>query len=169
MASLKNITELPVAESAEGLNLIVNDNGAAKQIAAGAVGAQADWNVEDENSPAFIKNKPVEEWDLDVTVNVSNGTNERRLWGFTSIVNVGIFSAIKNKIINNEPIKIKEQLIRSNPEDNTKISYENFVINNVSYFGDTEVIAFRYPSVVIDSELISILYSDNTIITEIYY
>ena len=58
MANLKNITELPVAESAEGLNLIVNDNGRAKQIAASAVGAQADWSVTDENSPAFIKNKP---------------------------------------------------------------------------------------------------------------
>ena len=33
----KNITDLPVAESAEGLNLIVNDNGAAKQIAANSV------------------------------------------------------------------------------------------------------------------------------------
>lgn len=60
MANLKNITELPVAESAEGLNLIVNDNGAAKQIAASAVGAQADWNVTDESHPAFIKNKPVQ-------------------------------------------------------------------------------------------------------------
>lgn len=68
MANLKNITELPVAESAEGLNLIVNDNGAAKQIAASAVDAQADWAVTDENSPAFIKNKPVEEWDLDIRV-----------------------------------------------------------------------------------------------------
>lgn len=58
MANLKNITELPVAESAEGLNLIVNDNGSAKQIAASAVGAQADFAVTDENSPAFIKNKP---------------------------------------------------------------------------------------------------------------
>jgi hypothetical protein len=58
MANLKNITELPVAESADGLNLIVNDNGSAKQIAASAVGAQADWAVTDENSPAFIKNKP---------------------------------------------------------------------------------------------------------------
>lgn len=38
MANLKNITELPLAESADGLNLIVNDNGAAKQIAASAVG-----------------------------------------------------------------------------------------------------------------------------------
>jgi hypothetical protein len=58
MANLKNITELPVAESAEGLNLIVNDNGSAKQIAASAVGAQADFAVTDETSPAFIKNKP---------------------------------------------------------------------------------------------------------------
>lgn len=39
MANLKNIADLPVAESVEGLNLIVNDNGAAKQIAASAVGA----------------------------------------------------------------------------------------------------------------------------------
>lgn len=58
MANLKNITELPLAESAEGLNLIVNDSGFAKQIAASAVGAQADFNVTDENSPAYIKNKP---------------------------------------------------------------------------------------------------------------
>ena len=58
MANLKNITELPVAESADGLNLIVNDNGSAKQIAASAVGAQADFAVTDETSPAFIKNKP---------------------------------------------------------------------------------------------------------------
>lgn len=93
MASLKDITQLPVAESADGLNLIVNDNGAAKQIAASAVGAQADWNVEDVSSPAFIKNKPevvqadwavedeasaayiknkpVEEWDLDLTCDIT--------------------------------------------------------------------------------------------------
>lgn len=58
MANLKSITELPVATSADGVNLIVNDNGYAKQIAAGAVGAQADWNVKDEANPAFVKNKP---------------------------------------------------------------------------------------------------------------
>jgi hypothetical protein len=38
MPNLKNITELPVAESADGLNLIVNDNGSAKQIPANKVG-----------------------------------------------------------------------------------------------------------------------------------
>ena len=74
MANLKNITDLPVAESAEGLNLIVNDNGAAKQIAAGAVGAQADWTETDETSPAFIKNKPVEELDLDLKIDITWNT-----------------------------------------------------------------------------------------------
>lgn len=43
MANLKNIVDLPVAESAEGLNLIVNDNGSAKQIAASEVGVKS-WN-----------------------------------------------------------------------------------------------------------------------------
>lgn len=32
MTNLKNITDLPIAESAEGINLIVNDNGSAKQL-----------------------------------------------------------------------------------------------------------------------------------------
>lgn len=58
MANFKNITELPVVESADGLKLIVNDDGAAKQIAASAVGAQADFSVTDETHPGFIKNKP---------------------------------------------------------------------------------------------------------------
>lgn len=58
MANLKNITELPMAESADGLNLIVNDNGAAKQIAASAVSVQADWNQNDPTRPDYVKNRP---------------------------------------------------------------------------------------------------------------
>ena len=58
MANLKNITELPMAESADGLNLIVNDNGAAKQMAASAVSVQADWNQNDPAKPDYVKNRP---------------------------------------------------------------------------------------------------------------
>lgn len=47
MANLKNITDLPVVESAEGLNLIVNDNGSAKQIAASAIGSKAIYSWSD--------------------------------------------------------------------------------------------------------------------------
>lgn len=41
MVNLKNITELPLAESADNLKFIVNDNGSAKQIAANNIGAGA--------------------------------------------------------------------------------------------------------------------------------
>lgn len=69
MANLKNITELPVAESADGLNLIVNDNGAAKQIAADSVckvksvnGTQPDENgnvqIDTASSWNDLKDKP---------------------------------------------------------------------------------------------------------------
>lgn len=67
MANLKNITDLPMAASAEGLNLIVNDNGAAKQIAADAIckvksvnGAQPDenGNVQVETSWSDLPDKP---------------------------------------------------------------------------------------------------------------
>lgn len=58
MANLKNITELPMAESADGLNLIVNDNGAAKQMPVSAVNVQADWNQNDPTKPDYVKNRP---------------------------------------------------------------------------------------------------------------
>lgn len=74
--NLKNITDLPVVESAEGLNLIVNDNGAAKQIAASAVGMQADWAETDESSAAFVRNKPrrelMYEWNFEADENLDN-------------------------------------------------------------------------------------------------
>lgn len=106
MANLKNIADLPVAESAEGLNLIVNDNGAAKQIAASAVGAQADWAETDENSPAFVKNKPVEEYDLDVNITVFwDAENSEFAHSYTA--NSGNFESCKNKIMNGIQPKLK--------------------------------------------------------------
>lgn len=87
MANLKKITELPVVESTEGLNLIVNDNGEAKQIAADAVGkvktvngvepdvdgnvevrTQPDWNQNDPTAPDYVKNRPFWTDDLVETV-----------------------------------------------------------------------------------------------------
>lgn len=105
MANLKNIVDLPVAESAEGLNLIVNDNGAAKQIAAGAVGAQADWTETDENSPAFVKNKPVEEFDLDINLVTIWGTEDANITYTVNSINT--YANIKNKILNGEYPNLK--------------------------------------------------------------
>lgn len=107
MANLKNITDLPVAESAEGLNLIVNDNGSAKQIAASAVGAQADWAVTDENSPAFIKNKPVEEWDLDLNIIISYDADSDGMVPIHTINHIIDFTAFKEKIVSGINPKLK--------------------------------------------------------------
>lgn len=128
MANFKSITELPVASSSEGLNLIVNDDGAAKQIAASAVGAQADWAVtdesspafiknksqaqadwfeEDENSPAFIKNKPVDEYDLDIVARLTE-IDENGEYNWEYDVNyISSFENLKEKIENGFCPKLK--------------------------------------------------------------
>lgn len=172
MANLKNITDLPVAESADGLNLIVNDNGAAKQIATSAVGAQADWAETDETSPAFIKNKPVEEWDLDITINASMDSDSGNTV-FDTIINSGTFDAVKNKVVNGEYNKIRVHLIFPNPEDASMIAYETCTVLTVTCLPDAlspgnEVVIFTYRSMVADIELMSVLGSDNQIITDVY-
>lgn len=179
MANLKNITELPIAESAEGLNLIVNDNGSAKQIAAGAVGAQADWSVEDENSPAFIKNKPevvqadwaeadetsmsfiknkpVEEYDLDFELigtfaaTDEDGNGEMNYEHTINFINT--FEVIKNKILNGDMPKCK-----------VKVSSTGWGNNNSS-LRYTESFNFMYsthfPAFESDPEVISFCIGGN--------
>lgn len=48
------LTDSPVNEA----NVIIEENGEIKKTPKSAIGAQADWNEIDENSPAFILNKP---------------------------------------------------------------------------------------------------------------
>lgn len=107
MANLKNITDVPVAESAEGLNLIANDDGVAKQIPASIVGAQADWAEMDETSPAFIKNKPVEEWDLDMSLIISYNPDEDMMVPSHTINHMVDFALFKEKIVNGINPKLK--------------------------------------------------------------
>ena len=126
MANLKNITDLPVAESAEGLNLIVNDNGAAKQIAASAVGAQADWTETDETSPAFIKNKPVEEWDLDLKIDITWNTETSEPNDPVFTANDGYsFEAFVAKFDTGEIPKVKIAVNAAVSETQTMIEFVN--------------------------------------------
>jgi hypothetical protein len=129
-----------VVESAEGLNLIVNDNGAAKQIAASAVGMQADWAETDETSPAFIKNKPVEEWDLDAVIAVTYNVDTDEFVS-SVVVNSARYEDIKNKIIEGIQPKMKivckEQLGNSiNAPITNSMFYPIMYIVPVNAFGD---------------------------------
>lgn len=176
MANLKNITELPVAESADGLNLIVNDGGSAKQIAASAVGAQADWAEMDETSPAFIKNKPVEEWDLDfaiigtfVVTDEENGTGEMN---FEYTVNsINTFENIKNKILSGVQPKCKVKETTTGFENtDTSLRYtESFNTMYSAYYpanalGDGSPELIRFISWGCNTAPYLILSSDNTIL-----
>lgn len=94
MVNLKNITQLPVAESVDGLNLVANDNGTAKQIPVSSVGSQTDWNETNESSPAFIKNKP-EIGGFDLIIARVGETK-------TATLVKGSYDAIRNKILSGE-------------------------------------------------------------------
>lgn len=164
MANLKNITDLPVAESAEGLNLIVNDNGSAKQIAASAVGAQADWAEMDETSPAFIKNKPVEEWDLDFTCNITFNTEIGDFDEPVFTINTGTFKGVKNKILNEVP-KIKVVMSGQIPVGTFTQSSECYAM--YAYMPDDEVpeaIGISFYAVSDGRYMNVMLLPDNTIV-----
>lgn len=193
MANLKNITDLPVAESAEGLNLIVNDNGAAKQIAAHEVGAQADWNVEDvsnpafiknkpeivqadwaetdESSPAFVKNKPVEEWDFDVNITASwDADSSAIVHSYT--INSSNFESCKNKIING--IQPKTKIVWYEQVGNSADAPRTYLIPSAIIYiipaeamgeGSPEMVMFDLKGMVYDMSLA--LLPDNSIIDTI--
>ena len=144
MANLKNITELPMAESADGLNLIVNDNGAAKQMPASAVSVQADWDQNDPTKSDYVKNRPFYEaedgevhkipekylpdgiggssegWDAVILVdwNVTDVSTSH-----TPTIESGEFENIINKLDSNEFPRIK---VRVNHNPYGTIAYSSF-------------------------------------------
>ena len=147
MANLKNITDVPVVESAEGLNLIVNDNGAAKQIAASAVGAQADFNVTDESHPAFIKNKPAvaqADWNQNDSTQPDYIKNKPdNIGGYDLVIDVtdwencrivhGSHAVVKNKILNGTVPSVF-LFVRNNSDDNSVITIEFREVTDYQYF-----------------------------------
>jgi hypothetical protein len=70
MAEFKKLSAVEAVEAvSETANVLIEENGVIKRAAKSEIGAQADWAEMDENSPAFIKNKP--EYDLDMNVRLA--------------------------------------------------------------------------------------------------
>lgn len=115
MANLKNITDLPVAESAEGLNLIVNDNGSAKQIALEAVKTQQNYDL-------------VFEYNEDITSSLSLSADSLKE------IPVEKFAQAIQKITNGQDVKIlfKYKYFES-WNDNNNYNY-HFAEQNMSIF-----------------------------------
>ena len=109
MAEFKKLSAVETVEAvSETANVLIEENGVIKRAAKNEIGAQADWAEMDENSPAFIKNKPIEEYDLDVSVTVSYSDDNGSM--FESNINSGSFDKVKNKILKNEHPNIRMQV-----------------------------------------------------------
>lgn len=79
--------------------VLIEKDGVIKRALKNEIGAQADWAETDSNSPAFIKNKP--ECDLDIEVVFSYYSNEDEGDGFNieyTVNSINTFNNIKNKI-----------------------------------------------------------------------
>lgn len=104
MANLKNITDLPVVESAEGLNLIVNDNGAAKQIPANRVGKVKTINgiAPDENGNVEIEvgsNSGVNgDYDEEIYIGVCSTQSEFENTENPNLIELNINDGLYNKL-----------------------------------------------------------------------
>ena len=165
MANLKKITELPVIESTEGLNLIVNDNGEAKKIAADSVGKvktvngvepDKNGNVKIEMPEGFsgswndLTDKPSIS-DFDLVVKLENNNPTLVSGNFDAIVNKVKAGLIP--IIHIASVEIQENgdAIHIN-----NWAVEHFIIRGGSY-GDLIEIYFN------SSSLLITMYSDNTL------
>jgi hypothetical protein len=67
----KKLSAVEMAEAvSDTASVLIEEDGVVKRAPKNEIGAQADWAETDPNSPAFVKNKPVEEYDLDLTIDI---------------------------------------------------------------------------------------------------
>lgn len=89
MAGLKSITDLPMAENTSGVNLIVNDNGVAKQADLNAVRTEQEYDLNFE-----IKSRPI------------YGTVDYIEYGLAPSVSQNQLNTFWSKVKNGEKVKI---------------------------------------------------------------
>lgn len=119
MANLKNITELPLAESADGLNLIVEQDGVAKRVAADAVSGSGGA-------------------DLDLWFNFETGEY---------VVFAGSYDSLVEKMVNNAPFSVRA-VEKGNdynyyPQKITEVNYKSD-IEQITVFCDNGSYYYLY-------------------------
>ena len=99
-----------VVEPIDTAQVLIEEDGVIKKTPKNAVGAQADWAEIDETSPAFIKNKPVEEpevYDLDITVTLNAVYADSDPDITYDVHHISSYDEVLEKISNGEALKIK--------------------------------------------------------------
>ena len=149
----KKLSAVEMIETVDqAATVLIEKDGVIKRAPKNEIGAQADWAETDSSSPAFIKNKP--ECDLDIEVIVSFYSNEDEGEGFNikyTVKSINTFNNIKNKVLGASASKINVKLT-SQPWGNIGSPYAVECIDGyVTYFpenymedGSPEFIQFNF-------------------------
>lgn len=144
MANLKDISTVPELTALEGTEkVLLNVDGSAKQARVDLI-------------------KPAEEWDLDATINSAPG--ESGALEFESVLNSeNTFDAIKNKILNNEQVKIRIHNVFTPPGEPPQVLHENIACSCVMYDPTVDIIVFQCPSLALMGSMACALLSNGEI------
>ena len=96
----KKLSAVEMVEAVDqATTVLIEKDGVIKRAPKNEVNVQADWAEADSSSPAFIKNKP--ECDLDIEIVASYYSNEDDGDGFNieyTVKSINTFNNIKNKV-----------------------------------------------------------------------
>lgn len=117
MAEFKKLSAVEMVESVDQTaTVLIEKDGVIKRAPKNEINIQADWTETNSSSPAFIKNKP--ECDLDIEVIASYYSNEDEGDDFNieyTVKSINTFNNIKNKIFG-----------ASVPKCTAKLSYQQW-------------------------------------------
>ena len=146
----KKLSAVEMVEAVDqAATVLIEKDGVIKRAPKNEVNVQADWAETDSSSPAFIKNKPVEEYvlDLDVTCNYDPDADD---WAIDYNVNkIDTYANIKNRIFNGELQKCKcktscQEFGNENSGYTTEVIDGLITCNPEIDGGDPEHIAFGF-------------------------
>lgn len=146
MAEFKKLSAVEAVEAvSETANVLIEENGVIKRAAKSEIGAQADWAEMDENSPAFIKNKPECVLDIDITCSYDPDADDMII--SYNINKIDSYENIKNRIFNGELQECKSKLhyqTWGNADSGymTEVTAFNFIVYNPQTLETPEHIMF---------------------------
>lgn len=148
----KKLSAVEMVEAVDqATTVLIEKDGVIKRAPKNEVNVQADWAETSSSSPAFIKNKP--ECDLDIEIVASYYSNEDDGDGFNieyTVKSINTFNNIKNKVFGTSVPKCTAKL-SSQQLGNTESPYAiEFIDGYVTYFpenymdGSPEFIQFIF-------------------------
>ena len=101
MAEFKKLSAVEMVNKvANTANVLIEEDGVVKKVNKNLISVQADWAETDESSIAFIKNKPIEEYDLDITAKLVSINDDGNFEWDYDIHHISSFEELVSKLEN---------------------------------------------------------------------